>query len=418
MRLPACFSWRERHEDGRTEKEGGVTSGDQSSKMKVAGAAKSGPEGRSASPGGRPGKQRVVFIDHFRGLVGVMMALGHSSYFFNSVWRVLDPVNPLFGSLGQYILRSMGYLCAPGFLMMNGAASWYSYTRYRDHGDSAWKARWHLIQRGLFLVLVQVTWVNSSWGGFAEFKPARLGIISCIGLSMVFMAFLVQTRWQIRLAIGLAIFAIHPLLLTIPYTAGAGLGAFLMQVFVDSGDWNKYPMLPWFALAVMGSVMGAGWFREWRTARKRIVYSMVIGLLAMGLAILVRMGRGYGNIWEFYQFGHYSFFLDQKYPPSLYHNLWFFGAVSFVVGLVHLVGQIRMPLVSWLGIVGRVPLFFYCIHLAVLGVFSKRMGLYYREGEVVASIIGWIALLAVMLPLAAWFGKIKAKSRNWFIRMV
>ncbi len=395
-----------------------MTSGGKSPERKIANGGNPRPGSGSEVPGAVRKKQRIVFIDQFRGLVGVMMALGHSSYFFNSVWRVLDPVDPLFGSLGQFILRSIGYLCAPGFLMMNGAASWFSYTRYRSHGDSAWKARWHLIQRGLFLVLIQMTWVNSSWGGFAEFKPWRLGIISCIGMSMIFMAFLVHIRWQIRLGIGLAIFAIHPLLLTIPYNPDAGLGGFLMQVFIDSGDWNKYPMLPWFALAVMGSVMGAGWFREWKTADKRILYSMMIGLLAIGLAILVRMGRGYGNIWEFYQFGHYSFFLDQKYPPSLYHNLWFFGAVSFVVGLVHLVGRIWMPLVAWLGIVGRVPLFFYCVHLGVLGVFSRRIGLYYREGEVAASIIGWLILLAVMLPLSVWFGRIKAKSRNWFIRMI
>ena len=66
-------------------------------------------------------KERFVFIDRFRGLVGVMMALGHSSYYFNAVWKSLDPLDPFFGSFGQFALRYMGYLCAPGFLMMKWA---------------------------------------------------------------------------------------------------------------------------------------------------------------------------------------------------------------------------------------------------------------------------------------------------------
>ena len=104
------------------------------------------------------------------GLVGVLMLLGHSSYYFNSIWTQLDPLDPLFGSWGQFALRYMGYICAPGFLMMNGAMVWYSYHRRRAGGTPDAQARWHLIQRGLFLVVVQMLWVNSSWGGFRQLK--------------------------------------------------------------------------------------------------------------------------------------------------------------------------------------------------------------------------------------------------------
>ena len=66
-------------------------------------------------------RKRFTFIDEFRGLVGVMMALGHSNYYFNSAWLSLDPLDPFFDNIPQFLLRYMGYLCAPGFLMMNGA---------------------------------------------------------------------------------------------------------------------------------------------------------------------------------------------------------------------------------------------------------------------------------------------------------
>ncbi|RPJ49370.1 MAG: DUF1624 domain-containing protein [Candidatus Latescibacterota bacterium] len=362
---------------------------------------------------------RFLFIDQFRGLVGVLMLLGHSSYYFNAVWKYLDPIDPVFDSWPQFALRYMGYLCAPGFLMMNGAMVWYSYTKRREGGDADWSARWHLIQRGLFLVLVQMTWVNSSWGGFAEFKPGHLGIIACIGLAMAFLTFFVDRPWQLRLGIGLGLFAVHPLLLRIPYDpAHTSLRMILMQTFVDSGEFNKYPVIPWLGLATMGSVMAEGWIRGWQTTGKRLAMGVAIGVAALLLATLVRSGRGYGNLFPFTELGAYSFFIDQKYPPSLYHNLWFFGSVVLGVAAITWIGSLTPRIAAPLGIVGRVPLFFYCVHIGILGIFSKRIGIYYREGGVAESLIGCALMLVVMLPLAAWFGGVKQRSKNYFIRLV
>ena len=82
-------------------------------------------------------RQRFEFIDQFRGLIGVMMALGHSNYYFNAAWLSLDPLDPFFDNFGQFVLRYMGYLCAPGFLMMNGAMMSYAYWRRIAAGESA-----------------------------------------------------------------------------------------------------------------------------------------------------------------------------------------------------------------------------------------------------------------------------------------
>ena len=363
-------------------------------------------------------KQRFDFIDQFRGFVGILMLLGHSSYYFNSIWLYLDPADPLLPNWEQFVLRYIGYICAPGFLMMNGAMVWWTYQNRILKGSTDWNARWHLIQRGLFLVLVQVTWVNSSWGGFSEFKPAHLGIISTIGISMILLTLIVSMRWQIRLGIALVILFIHPFLLQIDYNSQVYWQQVLMQTFIDSGDFNKYPVLTWFALAILGSVLATGWLQGWKTDSRKIMYSLTIGAISILIATFIRMERGFGNIFPFSDFGSYSFFLDQKYPPSLYHNLWFFGWVVLGVSIIISINKVFPKLLKFLSIVGRVPLFFYCVHIAILGIVSKRIGLFYREGEVLETLVGFAIMLILMLPLAKWFGSVKQRSKNYFIKLI
>jgi uncharacterized membrane protein len=368
--------------------------------------------------GGSGSRDRFSFIDQFRGLIGIMMALGHSSGFFNGAWKSLDMFDPLFDNWGQFALRYMGYLCAPGFLMMNGAVSWYSFQRRVASGASLKSTRWHLIERGLFLVLVQTLWVNQTWLGFSKIDLAHTGIIATIGLSMVGLAFLHDKKWWVRLAVALTVFIVHPILLTIKYDPSVKWQEILMQTFVDAGNWNKYPVLPWFALGCMGSVMAQGWFVAWKTPKERIAWSWGIGLTALLVATIIRLARGFGNSTNFWEFGHISFFLDSKYPPNLFHNIWFFGTVTFMVGVMHFVGLFAMPAIRWLGIVGRVPLFFYSLHIPIMAIFAYRLGFFYREGGVAASLIGWVGILAVMLPLAYWFGQVKKRSKNHIIQLI
>ncbi len=382
-------------------------------------AARAGEPARAAArPRGASGSTRLDFIDQFRGLVGVLMLFGHSGYYFNAVWLSLNPEDPFFSSMAQFVLRYVGYLCAPGFLMMNGAMVWYSYTRRRAAGAGEWATKWHLLQRGLFLVLVQVTWVNSSWSGFDRWAPDHLGIIATIGLAMCFLTLFVQTGWATRLAGALAIFAIHPLLLEIPYDRGSGWQTVLMQTFIDAGEFNKYPVIPWLGFAIMGSVMATAWVEKWKTPARRISMNLLLAAVSFGLAILVRTGRGYGTLEPFSSLTHISFLLDQKYPPSLYHQLWFFGAVLFWMSAIMWIGNRWPRLTAPLGLVGRVPLFYYCVHIAILGIFSKRLGLYYREGGVAATLIGFVIMLAVMMPLTTWFGAVKRRSKNRIIQMI
>ena len=363
-------------------------------------------------------KQRFQFIDQFRGFIGVLMLLGHCSYYLNSVWKQLDPIDPFFSSWEQFALRYAGYLCAPGFLMMAGAMVWWSFHRRVEKGSQKKHARWHLIQRGLFLIIVQITWVNSSWGGFSEFRPWHLGIIASIGTSVILLVGIIDLKWYIRLAIGASFLIIHPFLLKINYNTEIDWQRLLIQTFVDAGEFNKYPVIPWFALSVLGSVMASGWLHYWKSYKKKFYSGLTIAVSVFVLAAAIRMMRGFGNISPFSEFGSYSFFLDQKYPPSLFMSLWFFAAVVLGVSIFIGISKVSSKILTIFTIPGKVPLFFYSVHLAILGIFVKRMDFFYREAGIIETLIGTLAMLAIMLPLCHWFYGIKRKSNNYFIKMI
>jgi len=327
-------------------------------------------------------------------------------------------MDPLFDSWGQFALRYAAYLCAPGFLMMAGAMVWWSYRRQLSKGFPDWAIRKKIILRGLFLVLLQITWVNSSWGGFSAFKPMHMGIIGCIGISMMMLALVIRLHWIVQLLLGILILVVHPFLIDIPYDTASGWQQKLMQTFITAGGFNKYPVLPWFALAMLGSAMATGWLKAWKTDRERITWSVVIGAVAIILAVMIRMGRGYGNIFPFSDFASYSFFFDQKYPPSIFISLWFFGWVLLSVAGFIALNKVVPKLLLLFTIPGRVPLFFYGMHIAIMGVFVKRMDFFYRDGGVIATLIAFVVMMIIMIPLCIWFYRVKSRSRNWFIKMI
>ncbi len=361
-------------------------------------------------------KERFHFIDQFRGLIGVMMALGHSNEYFNHVWFAFDFRDPFFGSTGQFWLRYMGYLCAPGFLIMNGAMVYWAFKRRQKSGASEWSSRWEFIQRGLFLIAVQLVWVNSSWGAFSRLRLDHFGIIATIGTSMILLAFMINWNWKARAGLAALIFFGHPFLMKIPYDIKSWTH-YPMQMFIDSGKFNLYPVLPWFALALVGSVMAHMWFEKWQSHAERSTKSMIIGVSLMAIAFLIRVGRGFGNSLPYSDILSWSFFLDQKYPPSLYHQFWESGLVIFMVGLFCRIGM-HSNFLKPLGVVGKVPLFFYAVHIPLLAIATRRLGIYYREGAVLASFVGLACLLVVMYPLSIWFGGVKKRSNNRIIKMI
>ena len=96
---------------------------------------------------------RVVSIDLLRGLVMVIMALDH----VRDYWSMsgFDPLDLAQTTPQLFLTRWITHYCAPVFVFLSGASA-YLYGR----GKSVSKAQLtrFLLTRGLWLVLVEVTW--------------------------------------------------------------------------------------------------------------------------------------------------------------------------------------------------------------------------------------------------------------------
>src|SRR4051794_12309125 len=126
-----------------------------------------------------------------RGLIMVVMALDHTRDYWSNAQ--FDPTDPKTTTLAYFFTRSITHLCAPWFMLLAGAGAALSLGRGRD---KAALARF-LVTRGLWLILLELTFVNLEWKG-ATFDPTfgRAMVLCALGGSMVALAALIYTpRW-------------------------------------------------------------------------------------------------------------------------------------------------------------------------------------------------------------------------------
>jgi uncharacterized membrane protein len=120
-----------------------------------------------------------------------------------------------------------------------------------------------------------------------------------------------------------------------------------------------------------------------------------------------------------------SFLNCQKYPPSLLFLLMTLGPSLLLLGsLERGVPALVRPLVVF----GRVPLFYYVLHLLlidvlVVGLAVARYGSRTRElfaqgppadygyGLAVVYLV-WIGVVATLYPVCRWYAAVKARSRS------
>jgi uncharacterized membrane protein len=195
-----------------------------------------------------------------------------------------------------------------------------------------------------------------------------------------------------------------------------------------------YPLLPWFAVMALGYVLAAAF--AWPAEKRRRVF--VIGGAAAALAfVALRWANGYGEPrpWSAQRSTALtvaSFFNVTKYPPSLQFLLMTLGPVVAILALVE---QARGPVARWLAVYGRVPLFYYTVHIFVAhaaGVtlaFAQGFGL--RRIPVVhdpASIpaeygvglpgvyAAWAIVVLLMYWPCRWYARLKSERDAWWLR--
>ena len=366
-------------------------------------------------------RARIGSVDTLRGLVMVIMALDHTRDFFSTTgFNPREVTDPLL-----FLTRWVTHFCAPTFILLAGLSA-FLYGRGKSLGELSR----FLLVRGLWLILIDLTLIKFGWRFELDLYRLSAGVIFVIGASMVALSALIWLpRWAIA-SLALLMIAGHNLLDNVrAEDLGEASGAWHVlhePGLVPLGDsvtlYILYPLVPWIGVMASGYLLGPVMQLD-QGKRQRI-------LLAVGAAITVgflvlRVTNVYGDPtpWtpqDTWLSTILSFLNCEKYPPSLLYLMMTLGPALILLALFE---QVRGALASFLATFGRVPFFYYVVHiylihaLAVATAFAIT-GALATTPEINFSLTGvyivWLMVVVLLYPICRWFSELKEKSGGWW----
>ena len=393
---------------------------------------------------------RIVSVDVLRGLVMVVMALDHvRDYYAPTLFAVEDLTRT---TAGLFVTRWVTHMCAPVFVLLAGTSAFLYGTRHRLNRGRL--ARF-LFTRGLWLIVLEFTVLHFVWwlGPDPEWLASPYFIlygqvIWAIGVSMVVLAGLIYLPTPAVGAIGALMIVGHNLLDTWSFELGVlATGAadltFAQKLwavlhvparFSWIGDhWFGvvYPLVPWIGVMALGYALGPV-LRLERERRRRALSGLGLGICTAFVVLRAFNGYGDPNPWTAQKsslFTVFSFLNCEKYPASLDFVLMTLGPALVLLALFD---RARGPVGRFLEVFGRVPLFYYVVHLALINA-TAGFYFYLRWGQprwgsmmYAAYPLGyvynlpivyaaWIGVVVVMYPLCHWFSSVKRTSDAWWL---
>ena len=384
---------------------------------------------------------RLVSVDVLRGLVMVIMALDHTRDFLTSLRFAPEDMSHTYGAL--FFTHFITHYCAPVFAFLAGTGAFLATRR----GKSLGQISRFFLSRGLWLVLLELTIVDFGWG----LVPwAHGGVIWILGWSMVAMAAIVWLPVRWIAALGLGMIATHNLLDRInPASFGRFSWVWILlhspgRIPIGSFQFSvRYVLIPWVGVMAAGFAFGS--LLSLADRRKAI---LTLGITATVLFFLLRGINFYGNGIAGLTFGYprsagpwsvqptlsptvISFFNVLKYPPSLDYLLVTLGPALILLGLLDK-AKAERGLSRVLLVFGRVPLFYYVLHIYLLRILSILISLAFHQpiwhGTVIADFAQkpagyghglpfifavWILAVAMLYRPSLWFMQFKSQHRDW-----
>jgi len=389
---------------------------------------------------------RLTAVDALRGLVMVLMALDHTRDFFQD--QRINPLDLATTTVPLFFTRWVTHLCAPVFVFLAGASA-YLAGALGKWPDRVTQARF-LAVRGLFLIVLELTLVRIvmrfEWG----YRDMLLLVIWAIGWSFLILAVLVACHVKALWVgcIGAAVVLGHNLLDLTPLGTAASplVWAWLRTLLLRPGalvvapgvTWSSgYPILPWFGVMALGYGFGGVLLREKRS-RLRITFGL--GITACLAFVALRAGGTYGDPvpWKIQDTPLETFlaFLDcRKYPPSLLFVLMMLGPGLLILGSFEAMesgiksstgpGPVRRVLISF----GRVPLFFFLLHFALVHAMAIAVNAFLGNpipwnpfgdpplppgcGYGLAVVYAmWLAVLVILYWPCRWFAELRRRRRD------
>lgn len=389
---------------------------------------------------------RVVSIDLIRGAVMILMAIDHV--------RVFAGVPAGGATAGIFFTRWITHFCAPAFLFLAGTSA-FLYGR-KHEGFSRF-----LLTRGVWLVFLELTFLRLAWTfnfDFAHYEMA--GVIWVIGWCMILMAGLVKLPLRVVGLIGILIIFGHnlmdPYIQTLVPSLGNDFGSALWKISyvgffagpISLGPDGPslivlYSLVPWIGVMAAGYAFGAILTLE-PTRRNRLCLG--IGLGAVALFIILRSFNLYGDPRPWVSAAVspdggpgmpalFSFLNTTKYPASLSFLLMTLGPM---IALIPILERARGPLVKPITLFGRVPFFFYMLHIPLIHILAILVSIV-SLGEVSGWLfmnhpmgsppppegytwgLGtlyfvWAGAILILYYPCTWFADVKARRTEWWVR--
>jgi len=385
---------------------------------------------------------RIASIDIIRGAVMVLMAIDHV--------RVFSGVPAGGPTPAVFFTRWITNFCAPAFIFLAGTSVFF-YARKRSDVSR------FLFVRGAWLILLELTVLRLSWTfnlDFAHYEMA--GVLWVIGWCMILMAGLAKLPLSVSAAFGAIIIAAHNLMdshlwqLVDGLNAGKFSGLWKILYFgfyagplqFGSDGPNLivlYSIVPWIGVMAVGYAFGEILTLE---ARRRNRICLLLGIGAIALFLVLRGFNLYGDPrpWSPPTSQHpmpalLSFLNCTKYPASLNFLLMTLGPTIALIALLdHASGPVARALTTF----GRVPFFFYILHIPLihtLALIVSKLRLGYVSPWLFANhpmgnpeppdgytwslpllYAVWAITIAILYFACRWFAHLKSRRNDWWLK--
>ena len=372
---------------------------------------------------------RLDSIDIVRGLVIALMALDHVRDYFTDVR--FNPLDLSLTSPVLFLTRWITHFCAPTFVLLAGVSAYLLSLR----STRAELSRF-LVTRGLWLIVLELTIVNYAWTFNLRYDYGLyLQVIWAIGCSMIALAAMIHLPLRAIAVLSCVLIAGHNLLDGIaPEQFGAWAPLWsLLHVRSDLGVvYVAYPLIPWVGVMSLGYVLGSLYRLDANARRTALV---VLGSLSIFLFVVLRLPNFYGDPRDWVVQGTpvYSLFSIlnvAKYPPSLQYVLITIGPALLLLAAFE---QVRNRLSDVLRTFGRVPLFFYVLHIVLAHLAAGLVALATGHGSAVLTgpffdvfpaswgyalpgvYLVWLFVLVALYPACRWFAQLKRQRTDWWL---
>jgi len=362
-----------------------------------------------------------------RGLVMVVMAIDHGSAIMNggrlahdSVWDLSGMgVSANEGVLGvaQFLTRWITHLCAPTFLFLSGTALALSTAKRERRGDSPGSIDRHLVVRGLLLLAFEVVWMSPFMSAGTGGYLAILQVLYAIGLSLILMAPLRRLPTHMLVAAALGWFVVgEAITLAIAPPPAGGVAAPLLSPSVFAPAAVLYPVTPWLAMMMLGWAFGRHLVERRSSARGLgpAALCAISGAVSLALFALVRGMNAYGNMLLLRRDGSLVEWLHvSKYPPSLAYASLELGLMALSLAGLFVLQRRVADVGSWnpVLVLGQTALFFYLLHIHVIGLGAILLGRI-GSGGLPDAYLGGLGVVVALYPACLWYRSYKAAHPN------